>query len=155
MIKVFGETDKDFTSNGDAVIQPFKAKVHKEDNGNFYLNIEADISYVDILTANRIVVADTPQGAQAFRIKNPEKTKNKITIKAQHISYDAENYVIADSNVVDKNCNDALDHLNRATDNPSPFQVVSDIADINSYRCVRTSLYDAFATVLERWADIS
>lgn len=151
MIKVFGETDKDFTSNGDCVIQPFKAKVHKEDNGKFYLNIEADISYVDILTANRIIVADTPQGAQAFRIKNPEKTKSKITIKAQHISYDAQNFVIADSYVVDKNCNDALDHLNSATDNPSPFQTVSDIAEVNSYRCVRTSLYDAFSTVLERW----
>lgn len=151
MIKVFGETDKDFTSNGDCVIQPFKAKVHKEDNGKFYLNIEADISYVDILTANRIIVADTPQGEQAFRIKNPEKTKHKITIKAQHISYDAENYVIADSYVVDKNCNDAMDHLNNATDNPSPFQVASDIATVNSYRCVRASLYDAFSTVLERW----
>lgn len=151
MIRVFSPDDKIFTSNGDAVIQPFKAKVHKEDNGKFYLDIEADISYVDILTANRIIVAPTPQGEQAFRIKNPEKTNHKITIKAQHISYDAENYVIADSNVVDKNCNDAMDHLNMATDNPSPFQVVSDIAEVNSYRCVRTSLYDAFSTVLERW----
>ena len=151
MIKLFGTTDTDFSSNGDAVIQPFKAKVHKEDNGKFYLTVEADISYVDLLTANRIIVADTPQGAQAFRIKNPEKTKHKITIKAPHISYDAENYVIADSYVVDKNCNDAMDHLNSATDNPSPFQTVSDIAMVNSYRCVRTSLYDAFSTVLERW----
>lgn len=151
MIKLFGTTDTDFSSNGDAVIQPFKAKVHKEDNGKFYLNVEADISYVDLLTANRIIVADTPQGAQAFRIKNPEKTKSKITIKAQHISYDAQNYVIADSYVVDKNCNDAMDHLNSATDNPSPFQTVSDIAIVDSYRCVRTSLYDAFSTVLERW----
>ena len=151
MIRVFSSNDKVFTSNGDAVIKPFKAKVHKEDNGNFYLDIETDISYVDILTANRIIVADTPQGAQAFRIKNPEKTKHKITIKAPHISYDAENYVIADSYVVDKNCNDAMDHLNSATDNPSPFQTYSDIATVDSYRCVRTSLYDAFSTVLERW----
>lgn len=151
MIKLFGTTDTDFSSNGDAVIQPFKAKVHKEDNGKFYLTVEADISYVDLLTANRIIVADTPQGAQAFRIKNPEKTKNKITIKAPHISYDAENFVIADSYVVDKNCNDAMDHLNSATDNPSPFQTYSDIATVGSYRCVRTSLYDAFSTVLERW----
>lgn len=151
MIKLFGTTDTDFSSNGDAVIQPFKVKVHKEDNGKYYLTIEADISYVDLLTANRIIVADTPQGAQAFRIKNPEKTKSKITIKAPHISYDSQNFVIADSYVVDKNCNDALDHLNSATDNPSPFQTLSDIAEVNSYRCVRTSLYDAFSTVLERW----
>lgn len=151
MIRLFGITDHVFASNGDVLIKPLKAKVHKEDNGKFYLMIEADISYVDLLTANRIMVADTPQGAQAFRIKNPEKTKSKITIKAPHISYDAQNFVIADSYVVDKNCNDALDHLNSATDNPSPFQTVSDIATVNSYRCVRTSLYDAFSTVLERW----
>lgn len=151
MIRIFSVSDKIFTSNGDVVIQPFKAKVHKEDNGKFYLDIEADISYVDILTENRIIVVPTPQGEQAFRIKNPEKTKHKITIKAKHISYDAENYVIADSYVVDKNCNDAMDHLNSATDNPSPFQTYSDIAMVDSYRCVRTSLYDAFSTVLERW----
>lgn len=64
MIRVFSTDDKIFTSNGDAVIQPFRAKVHKEDNGKFYLDIEADISYVDILTSNRIIVADTPQGTQ-------------------------------------------------------------------------------------------
>ena len=151
MIKLFGVNDKDFSSNGDAVIQPLKAKVRKEDNGKFYLSLETDISYADLLTANRIIVAPTPQGEQAFRIKNPEKTKHKITIKAPHISFDAENYLIADSYVVDKNCNDAMDHLNSATDNPSPFQTYSDIATVNSYRCVRTSLYDAFNTVLERW----
>lgn len=151
MIKLFGTTDKDFSSNGDAIITPLKAKVRKEDNKKFYLSLETDISYADLLTANRIIVAPTPQGEQAFRIRNPEKTKHKITIKAPHISYDAENYVIADSYVVDKNCNDAMDHLNSATDNPSPFQTYSDIATVNSYRCVRTSLYDAFNTVLERW----
>lgn len=37
MIRVFSPDDKIFTSNGDAVIKPFKAKVHKEDNGSFYL----------------------------------------------------------------------------------------------------------------------
>ena len=35
MIKVFREADKDCTRNGDAVIQTFKAKENKEDNGNF------------------------------------------------------------------------------------------------------------------------
>lgn len=43
MIRLFSSNDKVFTSNGDAVIQPFKAKVHKEDNGKFYLDIEASI----------------------------------------------------------------------------------------------------------------
>lgn len=32
MIKIFSPTDKIFSSNGDVVIQPHRAKVHKEDN---------------------------------------------------------------------------------------------------------------------------
>ena len=127
MLRVFGVTDTDFTSNGDVVLQPYKAKIHKEDNGDYYLNLEAGIEYVDYLTANRIIVVDTPQGAQAFRISNPQKTKSKISLKAWHVYYDSKNYVIADSNVVEKNGNDAINHLNDATDNKSPFTVSSDI----------------------------
>lgn len=151
MLKIFGATDTDFSSNGDVVLQPYKAKVHKEDNGDYYLELEAGIEYVDYLTANRIIVADTPQGAQAFRISNPQKTKSKISLKAWHVYYDSKNYVIADSNVVEKNGNQAINHLNDATDNKSPFTVSSDIANIDSFRCVRKSLYEAFSTVLERW----
>lgn len=151
MLKVFGETDTDFTSNGDVVLQPYKAKIHKEDNGDYYLDVEAGLQYVDYLTANLIIVADTPQGAQAFRITNLSKTQNKISLRAWHVYYDSKNYVISDSNVVQKNGNEAINHLNDATDNKSPFVVSSNIANIDSFRCVRKSLYEAFSTVLERW----
>ena len=151
MIKLFGTQDKTFATNGDVILHPLKAKVHKEDNGAFYLDLETDISYVPVLTANRIIVAPTPQGDQAFRITNPQKTKNKVVIKAYHVFYDTKNYLIADSYVVDKNCNDALDHLNSATDNVSPFTTISDVTTTFSYRCIRTSLYDAIQTVLTRW----
>lgn len=151
MIKLFGITDTSFTSNGDVVIIPLRAKVHKEDNGSFYLDLETDLSYVDYLTEGRIVIAPTPQGEQAFRIGNVQKTKNKLSTRCYHLFYDSENYLIQDSNVVDKNCNDALDHLNSATDNTSPFTTLSNITTISSYRCVRTSLYEAIQVVLERW----
>lgn len=151
MIKLFGITDTDYTSNGDKIIIPLKAKIHKEDNGSFYLELETDISYVDDLTDGRIIVANTPQGDQAFRIGNVEKTKSKIKLKAWHVFYDSKNYVIQDSYVVDKNCNDALDHLNSATDVTSPFRTVSDVEVVDSYRCVRTPLYEAINTVLQRW----
>lgn len=151
MIRLFSSDDKTFTTNGDIVIKPLKAKVHKEDNGSFYLDLETSLDYVDDLTANRIVVANTPQGSQAFRITNVEQTRKKISAKCHHVFYDSNNYLIADSYVVDKNCNDALDHLNNATDNTSPFTTVSDVTRINSFRCVRKSLYEAIQTVLERW----
>lgn len=151
MIKIFGQTDKSFISNGDVVIKPLKAKVKKADNSDYYLTIETGLEYVDYLVEGNIIVVNTPQGDQPFRISNPQKTKSKITVKAYHAFYDSKNYLIADSYVVDKNCNDALDHLNLATDNPSPFVTLSDITTIASYRCVRKSLYEAVQTVLERW----
>lgn len=151
MIRLFSSNDKTFTTNGDIVIKPLKAKVHKEDNGSFYLDLETSLDYIDDLTANRIVVANTPQGDQAFRITNVEQTRKKISAKCYHVFYDSQNYLITDSYVVDKNCNDALDHLNNATDNTSPFTTVSDVTAINSFRCVRKSLYEAVNTVIERW----
>lgn len=151
MIRLFDTTDNLFQSNGDKIIIPTRAIVHKEDNGSFYLDLETDLSYIEWLTPNRILVANTPQGAQAFRIANVDKTRKKITIKANHIFYDSANYVIADSYVVEKNCNDALDHLNNATDTTSPYTTTSNINKIASYRCVRKSLYEAIQTVLERW----
>ena len=118
---------------------------------NYVTGGEVTTSYIDYLQPNRILVANTPQGEQAFRIGNVEKTRTKIRLKANHIFYDTNNYVIKDSYVVEKNCNDALDHLNNATDNPSPFITTSDINTIDSYRCVRSSLYEAIQVVLERW----
>lgn len=151
MIKVFSATDKVYTSNGDIVIQCSKAKVHKALNSDFYIDIEAPLTYVDYLVSGNIVVAPTPQGEQAFRIGNVDKTKTKIRFKAYHVFYDTKNYLIADSYVVDKNCNEALDYLNNATDNTSPFTTLSDIGTLNTYRCVRTSLYDAIQEIISRW----
>ena len=151
MIKVFGITDKLYGSNGDIVLQTIKAKVHKEDNGDFYINVEAPLTYIDYLVPNNIIVANTPQGDQAFRISNVENTRSKIKIKAYHVFYDSENYLIKDTFIVDKNCNDALDQLNINTDNTSPFTTISDITKIASYRCVRKSLYEAIQVLLERY----
>lgn len=151
MIKLFSSMDNLFSSNGDKIVIPKKARVHKADNGDFYLDVETDLSYVNDIVANTILVVNTPQGPQAFRVTNPQKTKTKLIIKAWHVFYDTKNYLIADSYVVDKSCGDALDHLNMATDNESPFTTISDIATINSFRCVRKSLYDAVQTVIERW----
>ena len=134
MIKLFEATDKIYTSNGDKIIVPSKAKITKKDNGDFYIDVEAPLSYIDYLIPNNIIVANTPQGDQAFSIANVESTRSKIKVKAYHVFYDSKNYLIQDSYVVDKNCNDALDHLNNATDNTSPYTTTSNITKIASYK---------------------
>ena len=151
MIKLFNQTDTIFANNGEKIINPMRAKVFKEDNGSFYLDLETSLSYVNDITQGRIIVAPTPQGEQAFRIGSPEVTKHKIIVRCKHVYFDRENYLIEDSYVVDKNCNDALDHLNSATSDVSPFQTISNIQTIASYRCVRKSLKEADDVVLERW----
>lgn len=151
MIKIFSSTDKIFTTNGDKVIKPFKAKIRKEDNGDYYLNLETSIEYIDYIVQGNIVVVPSPNGEQAFRIENIETKTNKITAKCWHIFYDTEKYLIEDSYVVDKNCNDALDHLNNATETKSPFTTLSDVQTVGSFRCIRKSLYEAIQTLIERW----
>lgn len=151
MIKLFSQTDTSFTSNGDKIIIPLRAKVRKEDNGSFHLDLETDLSYINDLTEGRIIIANTPQGEQAFRVGNVQKSKSKLKTKCYHVFYDSKNYLIQDSYVVNSDCNDALDHLNMATDNQSPFTTISDVTTLNSYRCVRKSLYEAIQTILERW----
>ena len=151
MIKLFSQTDTSFATNGDKIIIPLRAKVHKEDNGSFHLDLETDLSYINDLTEGRIIIANTPQGEQAFRVGNVQKSKSKLKTKCYHVFYDSKNYLIQDSYVVDQDCNYALNHLNMATDNQSPFTTISDVTTLNSYRCVRKSLYEAIQTILERW----
>lgn len=151
MIKLFKSTDKIFNSNGDKIIKASKAKVHKEDNGDFYLELECPLIYVDDIIEDAILVVNLPQGEQAFRVTNVSKTKSKITTKCWHVFYDSKNYLIKDSYVVDKDCADAMEHLNLATDPASQFTTFSDITTVGSYRCVRKSLFEALEVVRERW----
>lgn len=151
MIKLFKSTDKIFNSNGDKIIKAYKAKVHKEDNGDFYLELECPLIYVDDIVEDAVLVVDLPQGEQAFRVTNVSKTKSKITTKCWHVFYDSKNYLIKDSYVVDKDCADAMEHLNLATEPASQFTTFSDITTVGSYRCVRKSLFEALEVVRERW----
>lgn len=151
MIRVFEANDRDFTGNGDIVILPSRAKVTKKDNGDYYLDLEAGTKYADYLTSGRIVVADTPQGAQAFRISGVTRKSTKVSLRAWHVFYDSKNYLISDSYVVDMTANAALDHLNEATEPASEFTTISDVQTVDSFRCVRKSLYEAIQTVIERW----
>ena len=151
MIRAFNATDTIYSSNGDAVIAATKARVKNSDNGDYYLELTCGSEYNDYIQANNIIIAPTPRGDQAFRIRTVTKKNNKLEAKAWHVFYDSQNYLIADSYAVNMNCNAALDHFNNATDNPSPFTVSSDVLNVNSYRCIRTSLAECIKTILERW----
>jgi phage minor structural protein len=151
VIRVFSDTDKIYTSNGDAVINATKARVHNSDNGDYYLELTCGSEYSQYIIPNNILVVPTPDGAQGFRIRSVSKMSKKLEVKAWHVFYDGLNYLIADSYAVNLTCQQALDHFNAATDTLSPFTMSSNIQTLNTYRCVRTSLTECIYTVIERW----
>lgn len=151
MIKLYGQTDTTFTSNGDMTILPLRAVVHKADNSDFYLDLTTSLQYVDDLTAGRIIVAPTPQGEQAFRVGNVQKTKNKITVRCWHVFYDTENYLIEDSRAINSTLNDALDHFNENTNPASPFTTLSNVQGTATLYIVRKSYYEAIQEAMQRW----
>jgi phage minor structural protein len=151
MIKIFLSGDKTYTSNGEVVLTSSKCKVNNSDNGEFTLEVTSPLKYVDYLVCNNIIVAPTPSGDQPFRIYDVKKQLQKVTAKAKHITFDMENYVIADSYAVNKTCQQALVHFKNATDNPTPFTFYSDIATLDNLRIVRKSLEQALEEVNERW----
>lgn len=151
MIKLFKSTDTEFKSNGDKIIKPLKAQVYKEDNGDFFLDLETDLSFINDLTAGAILVAPTPNKEQAFRISKIQKTRMKIIVKAYHVYYDTKNYLVEDTYLNKKDCDFVIRYLNQHTDNKSPFIVDSNIKNIESFRCEKKSLYEAIQIILEKW----
>lgn len=149
MIRLFNTTDTDYSSNGDLVLRPIKAKVKKADNSDYYLTMELPIEYSEYIAEGRIVVANTPQGDQPFRLSNPSKSRTKITVKAWHVFYDSENYLIKAVSVANKNCAEALSAVNGATDEASLFTTSSNITALGSYTAQSTSLYGAINDLLK------
>ena len=151
MICVYEENEKNFNNNGIKILKPLQAIITKEDNGDYYLDLKDKIDNLEYYQSGFIIRVSTPWGKQGFRISNPKIQNKYITCRAYHLYFDTANYLIEDAYVVDKNCNDALDHLNNATDKKTPFSFISDIQNEKSYRCVRKSLEEALSDVIDRW----
>lgn len=151
MIILHEITATEFGTLGIKVLQPLYCRVRREDNGDYYVEIDDRAENVELYQKDRIVAVDTPWGRQAFRIDNPSVSGSKVRVKGWHLFYDTRNYLIEDSYVVAQNANYALDHLNQATDITSPFTTFSDVPLVFSLRVVRNSLYEATQRILERW----
>lgn len=144
MIKVYDSNERLFNHNGIKVLHPLVADITKEDNGDYYVELQDTIENIDYYQNGLIVRIPTPWGVQGFRIGNPTVKNNKVSVKAWHLSYDAKNYIIADAYAVNKNCNDALAYFNNNTDVPTPFTTLSDIPTVASTRAVRKTLYEVY-----------
>jgi phage minor structural protein len=144
MIKVYDSNETLFNHNGIKTLHPLVAEITKKDNSDYYVELRDIVDNLEYYQEGMIVRIPTPWGVQGFRCKNVTVKNNRVECKAWHLSYDSKNYIIKDANAVDKNCNDALDHFNSATDKPSPFKTISDITTTISTRAIRKTLYEIY-----------
>ena len=151
MIKVYESTETLFNNNGLKILHPLKAEIYIEDNGEYYIDIEATMEDKDYLQEGMIVRANTRWGEQGFRLTNPKRRNNRVTVRGNHLWKDSSRYVIVNSYIDNKDCNDALDHINNACDSVSPFNTISNINRVNSTRIIRKSLEEAVAIITEKW----
>lgn len=153
MIRVFGATDTTFTSNGDYVLKAGKAKMRKVENGEWYVDIEAGHWAAEWLQTGNIVTASGPQGDQPFRIRNVQRTKNKIICRAWHVSFDADNFAIADPGFDGhgEDCQDALDKINAAAMPASIFTLTTSLDTAAYPNCKDCSLSEAISSIAETY----
>lgn len=154
MIKIFNENDRDFSTNGNIVINPLKCKERKKKSLNgWYIEVEVDIKYKDYIQEDKLCVVKTKSKVkpQAFRIENPKITNRTISFTANHVMFDAKRYHLFDIRPTNQDGQNALSYINERTDNVSPFKVFSNVASIKTAYFIRKNLLEAWAVIEERW----
>lgn len=147
VIKIFAATDTVFDeSNGEKILQPTKCIVHKQDNGDYYADIECSIAYAEWMIQDNIVVIE----GQGFRLNNPQINNNKMIFRALHVSYDAKNYVIQTIEVENYTVQAIAGLLDTLAYPDNNFTITSDIGTVlSSCKYIYQSLYDCIMALVE------
>ena len=154
MIKIFNENDRDFSTNGNIVINPIKCKERKKKSLNgWYVEVEVDLKYKDYILQDKLCVVKTKSKIrpQAFRIENPKIVNKVISFTANHVMFDAKRYHLFDVRPTKQDGQNALSYINERTDKKSPFTVFSNVASINTAYFMRKNLLQAWEVIEERW----
>ena len=146
MIRLFDakNTFQIIENNGIKILHPFFAEITKEDNGDYYIEIEDLLDNREYYQKGMILAVDTPWGVQGFRCDNPRIENNIVSCKAWHLFYDSKNYVIAEKRSQSGTCEKAIKQYCLYTDTESIFPVSSDITEEKDTEIEAMSLYDVF-----------
>ena len=155
MIKIFNENDRDFSSAGNIIIDPLKCIEYKKKSLNgWYIEVEVSIKYKEYIKKDKLCVIKTKSKLkpQAFRIGEEIKTTSKkISFEAKHVMFDSNDYFLLDVRPTKQNGINALNYINKRTDNVSPFRVFSNVENIDTAYFIRKTLLEAWAVIEKRW----
>ena len=148
LVKLFKESDMDFSSDGDLTLSPNKALVHEVLNGDFYLDLELFHDQVPLLDTFGIVAVNYRGSWQGFRLGYSETLVNVTYFKCWHVSYDMKDYLIQDLDLDNTQYNVALAKMKSATTRPNPFTFTTEITDVVDMDIHNATLHDGvFALV--------
>ncbi|WP_159649105.1 phage tail spike protein [Erysipelothrix aquatica] len=157
MIRIFNPTDKDFSSNGNIAIKPLKLiETKKKSLNGWYIDVEVSVEYADHIKQDNLCVTKSKSkiNLQAFRIDGIKVKGRTIVFKAHHVMFDADRLFLKDVRPVNMSAISALNYINDATDNPSPFTLTSNVVGANTAYFIRKTLIQAWSVIEERWAGV-
>lgn len=99
MLKIFPKTATAFDTLGDGQLLPTACIVNEDLNGAYELTMAHPYDEYDKwrrIEKEKILIADTPNGKQPFRIYNVKPDMTEINVNARHIFYDLlDNLIIS------------------------------------------------------------
>lgn len=157
-IELYPRDQTDFSHHGYALDDISNDIVTWQLNAKFTLTFDYPMfsEHAGDLVAENIVRVPVPGGKAAFRIAQVIKSMGHLSITAYHVFWDLNDDFIADTNIVDKDGQGALDQIMRAANYPTGFKVLSTIGNVTNARLVRMSIINALLgtddnTFLNRW----
>ena len=158
MIKIFNANDRDFSTAGNIIIEPIKCQEFKKKSLNgWYVDIKIPIEYKEYIEADKLCVLKTKskKRPQAFRIgEEIEITSKYIKFSAKHVMFDSEKIILLDVRPTKLNGINALNYINKRTDEISPFTIYSNIENVSTAYFIRKTLFEAWSVIEERWNGI-
>lgn len=118
MIQIYNADNRNFDSNGNAVLQPISCDIDEILKGTWVLTLEnPPDDNANLIKSGAVIKADTNIGkGQLFRIYTHEKSDRGVTAKAYPIFYDCRKEVaIIDKRPTNKTGNEALQILTQGT----------------------------------------
>lgn len=157
-IELYPRDQNDFSHHGYALDDISNDIVTWQLNAKFTLTFDYPMfsEHAGDLVAENIVRVPVPGGKAAFRIAQVIKSMGHLSITAYHVFWDLNDDFIADTNIVDKDGQGALDQIMRAANYPTSFKVLSTIGNVTNARLVRMSIIKALLgtddnSFLNRW----
>lgn len=158
MIKIFDANDRDFSTAGNIIIEPIKCnEIKKKSLNGWYLEVEVPIKYNDYIAKDKLCVVKTKSklNPQAFRIgEEIERSTRRIKFKAEHVMFDARDYILLDVRPTNLNGLNALNYINQRTNDVSPFTMYSNIENTSTAYFINKNLLEAWEIIEERWGGV-